>query len=774
MLVAASLLLYWPVRHYEFVNFDDFFYITQNPAVLNGWNWESIKWSFNGIHVVNWHPVTWLSHLLDVQLFGQKAGGHHLTNVLFHTLNTALLFAFFLRATGKAWPSAFVAALFAGHPLHVESVAWISERKDVLSTFFFFLTLLAYRRYTEKPAHFLKSGFYWSALGLFALGLMSKPMLVTLPIVLLLMDLWPLQRFQFSDLRSQPIRLLPLLAEKIPFFMLTVLFCWLTMWAQAKTVVSFPLGYRIANSFDGYLAYLSKMFWPVNLSPFYPCPQAAPVEGAVLGGLLILSITAVVLKYTYRRPYLLMGWLWFLVTLVPVIGIVKVGWQAYADRYTYIPLIGIAVMAAWAAAELSYGWKHRTLILATAATLMLAACAGLTSKQITYWHDTRTLFHHALKTDPNNFKALQIIGQVEYIDGNITTAANLYRRAIQIKPNDDASWLGLATCLNALGDSIAAEAAFKQSIALNPNEPQNFCSYAALLINLERWEEAQAKLDQSEKLQPGLLLARITRVALLQKNGQLVDAINECQNVLKYNPDENNVRIRLASLYSTIGKTKLAITNYQYALQHQPTNTDVQVDLGICLSQNQQFKESEATLLAVLKADPNHVRALDGLGFTLMQQGFFDEASAKFKTSFTLDPQRANPHMFYAISLTAQKQFLAAIAEYRTALRLDGKLSTALNNLAWLLTSNPDPKIRNGAEAVKLAEMACQVTSNQQPLFLGTLAAAYAEVSRFDDAINTAEKAQTLANQVGLQQVATRNKELLELYRTHQPFHESP
>ena len=376
ILVVSTLAAYWLVRRAEFTNFDDPVYVTNNPDVFRGLTWHGVLWAFTTIHGSNWHPLAWLSHMADCEMFGGKAGGHHLVNVGLHAANAVLLFLLVRRMTRAVWRSAFVAALFALHPLHVESVAWISERKDVLSTFFGLLTLGAYARYAKKsivrgqwsessseasgtPAtdngqrttHHA-SRYYVLSLFFFALGLMSKPMLVTLPFVMLLLDYWPLGRFELTMHKSKLETLLPLLREKLPFFGLAGLSSAVTYWAQkiggaVVTMQKMPLADRLANAFVSYLEYLIKTFWPARLAAYYPFSAELPETEAILGALVLVGMTVLALGLARRAPYLVVGWLWFAGTLVPVIGLVQVGSQAMADRYTYVPLVGLFVAVVW-------------------------------------------------------------------------------------------------------------------------------------------------------------------------------------------------------------------------------------------------------------------------------------------------------------------------------------------------------------------------------------------------------------------------------------------
>ena len=399
-LVMATLAVYWQVQNYDFVNFDDNDYVYDNRHVQDGLTLKSIIWAFTNIHASNWHPVTWLSHMMDYQLYGMNPGRHHLTNLLFHIANTLLLFLVFRKMTDSLWQSGFVAALFALHPLHVESVAWVSERKDVLSTFFWMLTMWSYIWYVEHPA--VKR--YILVVLFFALGLMSKPMLVTLPFVLLLLDFYPLNRFQSQQPKGsanaqQRSIALRLILEKIPLFVLVAMSSAMTFYAQkhGKTVASLeviPLKSRVANALVSYVSYIIKTIYPSKLAVLYPHPGILPwwqIAGACL---LLVTISFLAIRVVKQSPYFVVGWLWYLGTLVPVIGLVQVGIQSMADRYTYVPLIGIFIIIVWGIPELVAQWRYRKICLATLATVVLTILMAMTWKKVGYWKSSITLFEH--------------------------------------------------------------------------------------------------------------------------------------------------------------------------------------------------------------------------------------------------------------------------------------------------------------------------------------------------------------------------------------------
>ncbi|NQU15811.1 MAG: tetratricopeptide repeat protein [Desulfobacteraceae bacterium] len=417
-LIVMTLAVYWQVLGYDFVNYDDDGYITENPSVREGLTKKNFLWAFTSFHIGNWHPLTWISHMLDCELFGLKPGMHHLTNLLFHTVNSLLLFLVLRRMTGSIWRSGFVAALFALHPLHVESVAWIAGRKDVLSTLFWMLTLWAYVRYCERPAAFR----YFLILIFFALGLMAKPMLITLPFILLLLDYWPLNRLNLdwadkkNNMQFQTSSIFRLVLEKVPLFAITGLLVVVTFFAADKpglltSLDDLSLEARAANALVSYVSYIRKMVWPGDLAVFYPHPGTVPVWQVGGTGLLFICVSIMFIGVFRSRPYLLVGWLWYLGTLVPVIGVVQGGAQAMADRYTYVPLIGLFIMIAWGIPDLLGKWRYRRSVLSLSAGLALSAVMLFTWLQLHHWRDSISLWTNALRTTPNNWIAHNNLGK---------------------------------------------------------------------------------------------------------------------------------------------------------------------------------------------------------------------------------------------------------------------------------------------------------------------------------------------------------------------------
>ena len=523
ILALITTALYWPITHHPFIIFDDADYIYDNPAVTTGLSWANFVWAFNGAHAANWHPLTWLSHQLDCTLFGLNAGRHHLVNLLLHVTNSLLVLVFLRSATGSLWRSAIVAALFAWHPLHVESVAWAAERKDTLSTFFWLLTLLAYVRYARSgerdacgvmcdqtvaaprsPQHALF--FYSAALIFFALGLMSKPMVVTLPFVLLLMDFWPLNRI--SNFKFQISNVRPLLVEKTPFFALAIVGSATTYFAQTAAMSSISFTERISNAVLAYLRYVLKLFWPGDLAIVYSHPKNTPWLLAFWALVLLLLCTIPILLNARRRPFLAVGWCWFLGTLVPTIGLVQVGAQAMADRYTYIPSIGFFVMIVWGGAEYFSRPPRGNYFGAAIAGAALLGCAAMTVKQISYWRDSIVLFRHALEASPNNYVAANSLGKAYERAGDLGKALVIYRLAVESEPNYEPSQFNLAMTLLDVGDEMTGLEHLQIAANISPQNPDIQYDLGIYYSRHTNWNAAAQAFHNALALNPHFTAAQ--------------------------------------------------------------------------------------------------------------------------------------------------------------------------------------------------------------------------------------------------------------------------
>ncbi len=739
LLVAATLAVYGQTVRYDFVNFDDDHYVYENPHVRKGLTPEGIRWAFTAFRSSNWHPVTWLSHMLDCELFGLKAGYHHLVNVLLHILNSLLLYLVLRGMTGAVWRSAMVAALFALHPLHVESVAWVSERKDVLSTLFFMLTLHAYARYTARPG---RARYGWVAAFL-ALGLMAKPMLVTLPFVLLLLDYWPLGRLRFGGGGRARESGKGLLIEKTPLFALAAASCLVTFVAQqhggaTRLTYVVPFGTRVANALVSYAAYLGKTILPAGLAAFYPYRTLLPASHTAMAGAALAVITALAIAAGRRRGYAATGWFWYMGTLVPVIGLIQVGNQSMADRYTYIPLIGIFLVAVWGAADLAARLPHRRVWLTSAAVLVTFGCMAASWFQVRHWRNGVELFEHALRVTRDNATARNNLGYALEMEGRPDEAALHYRQALRVDPQYSLAHSNLANVLVEKGRLDEAISHYQEAVRINP-----------------RFDFAYTRL--------GMALAR---------QGRMDEAVAAYRRALRLAPENPNTHSRLGVALMEQGHVDEGAAHCRDAVRLNPGSPGLHNNLGLVLARQGRQNEAVAHFREALRLDPAYAKAHDNLGLLLARRGREDEAIAHFRKAVALDADDAEAHKYLAMALGRKGAYREAIAQYREAIRLRPDDPGPYNDLAWILATRPEPGLRNGAEAVKLAEKACRLQGTREITFLDTLAAAYAEAGRFPAAVATLEEAVSLAASRGRKEEAMQLRKRLQGYQAGRPYRE--
>jgi protein O-mannosyl-transferase len=644
LLVLAVLLVFGRSLGYGFVNFDDDVYVYQNPHLARGLTAEGMAWAMTTTRCDNWHPATWLSYLLDYQLNGLTPWGYHLTNVLLHAAAATVLFLVLRRMTGEMWPSAFVAAVFALHPLRVESVVWVAERKDVLCGLFFMLTLAAYVGYVRRPFSLAR---YMLVALLFAVGLMAKPMLVTLPLVLLLLDYWPLGRMaggvaaQLPSQQATPQRTpWRLVVEKLPLLALSAASCVATSMAQRPAVARFdvlPLTSRIANALVSYAAYLGAFFHPAGLAVFYPHPRSSLPPAQIVGAVVLwVGVCIAVLVWRRSRPYLMAGWFWYVGMLVPVIGLVQVGAQSMADRYTYLPQIGLVIGLTWGAKQFFQAWPHRAWWPGVISALLLATLMGCTWQQMSYWHDSETLWRRALECAPGNVIAYNNLGIVLREQGRLDEAIAQHQQALEIKPND--------------------------------------------------------------------VQAHVNLGAALYQQGRIDEALVYLQRAVAIKSDYAIGHNNLATALNALGRNDEAVVHYRRATEILPDYMDARNNLGVVLYQCGKTTE--------------------------------------------------------------------AIAQWRESLSIHADDTSALSHLATVLAAAPEPALRNGQEAVRLAERAANLTGGQDPVVLDALAAALAETGRFAEALETAEHALALASSRNDAALAETLRTRIKLYHLHSPYHD--
>lgn len=775
LLAAVTLEVFWSVRRCEFTNFDDPDYVTENDWVSRGLTWAGAAWAFQHSHAGNWHPLTSLSHMLDVTLFGLNPTGHHLMNLAWHTLNSLLLLAVLWTLTGAWWRSAMVAGLFALHPMHVESVAWISERKDMLSTFFGLMTLFAYASYAVPSTGFRVSGSkskVWYAVTLlcFAFGLMSKPMLVTWPFVLLLLDLWPLRRLAWPVEAKQ---LRQLVVEKWPFFLLTIVLCVITYTTQSEAgaMSEIPFSTRLARVFVAYASYVAKLLLPLKLAVFYPLPQIIPwweLAGAVVL-LVVISLGAV--RVLRRLPELAVGWFWFLGTLVPVIGLVQVGQQLMADRYAYIPAIGFFVAVVWGVAALLQRSKANPVLIAAGSLVWLAALGFLTVQQTRTWRNSEALYTHALRVTENNHVAHNNLAALLQKLGRYAEADAHAAEALRISPNFAGAHMNWGNALIRAGKTAEALEHLQRSLAL---EPTPITQYN--LANLWRENGDPVKAEQFYRAalakRPHFVDARYNLGLLLAQGKRNDEAQVEFEKVLAAQPAFPGARLTLGAMLAQDNHPTEAAAVLRRQIELVPTDADARFNLGQVLLQLGRVPEAREQFAAAAKLQPEDPGIRQTLGATLLQEGQIREAITQLQEAISRKPNAAATYQL-ALAQSVAGDFTNAVASLRQTLTLQPDWVSALNDLAWTLATVPDAAVRRPEEAVRLALRACELTTNQVARCLGTLDAAYGAAGQFENAIATALRVAQMSQTAGDTNLAALAKERLLFYRAGKPYVQS-
>ena len=805
-------MVYSQTLRHEFINYDDDVYVYENPPVFHGLSMEGVKWAFTKVHTANWHPITWLSHMLDCEIYGLKPWGHHLTNVLLHAANTILLFLVLRQMTGAFWRCAFVAALWAIHPLRVESVAWIAERKDLLCGLFCMLTLLAYARYVrlrEQTDRLSVTG-YLLIVVFFALGLMSKPMLVTLPFVLLLLDYWPLRRFAPGEggLAIRNCRLV--IGEKLPLLAMSAASCVITVLAQRTATVSIewlPPVWRIGNTLVAYVVYLKQMVYPVGLAVMYPHPGLAlSVSAMVFSFVILAGISAAVILLRRKHPYLLTGWLWYLGMLVPVIGLMQVGEQAHADRYTYLPQIGLYVGLAWAAANLTAKWRHRKLVCGAAATLVLVPLLVLAWTQTARWRNGLTLWTHTLHVTSRNQVAHNNLGVVLGRVGREDEAIEHYRQALRINPKYAAPHCNLGLLMALRGDYARAIEHYREALRLDLDHVKvhNYLGIAlasqgrfseaiehfrkALQSKPDDWDvhgnlanalAAQGKKDEASEhyqralqIRPDAVDPRMNYGNLLLTQGKLVEAMEQFEQAQELAPDHEANPFNMGNVLAMQGKRAEAIEQYREALRINPEYEKAHSNLANLLFEQRQFAEAVEHYRQALRIRPGSPDLHYRLGRALASQGKSTEAIEQYRHVLKTDPNHAPARNRLGELLLVMGRFDEAGRHFFKVLETAPNDIAALNNAGWLLATAPDASLRDGPRAVELGERASRLAGGENPALLDTLAAAYAEAGRFAEAVRTARRALELAMAANDETLANGIRKHLQVYQAGSAYRE--
>jgi tetratricopeptide (TPR) repeat protein len=551
-LIVVTFIAFWQVQTHEFVNYDDYRYVIENQHVQAGLTGEGFIWAFKNLDGGFWQPLTWLSHMLDCELYGLNPKGHHFNNLLLHIANTILLFLVLQRMTNAIWKSAFIAALFALHPLHVEPVAWVSGRKDVLSTLFFMITLWTYVLFAERP-NVIR---YLAVLLFFTLGLMAKSMIITLPFILLLLDYWPLSRFQFKNQIQKdtsfcnPNRMISqkpfshLILEKVPLLILSIIFVILTFIAESHVdalpdLESFPLKTRIANAIISYVSYIGKMFFPKGLSVIYLHPLIFPIWKILISCIILICISIFVIYLAKSHPFFLTGWLWYLITLIPVIGLIQIGSQSMADRYTYIPLIGLFLMVAWGAPKIFFSrWVKRRVIFLVSAIFILLILIVCTKHQAQVWQNSVTLFEHAIEIDPNNVIAHKNLGFVLLLKGNRKKAIYHLSEAVRIKPDFVSAHYSLANAFYLQNQVEEAIYHYQKVIQINPNYSRPYYHLGNIFFEQGKTKKAINYYLKSINIDPNDAKVHNNLGLALKRDGRIQEALYHFQEALKINPSD--------------------------------------------------------------------------------------------------------------------------------------------------------------------------------------------------------------------------------------------
>ena len=834
-LVVATLAVFGRTAGFEFVAYDDDQYVYKNHHVKEGLTLDGASWAFTHTYAGHWHPLTMLSHMLDASVYGMWAGGHHLTNLLLHAAGSVVLFLALRRMTGAVWRSGLVAALFCLHPLHVESVAWVSARKDVLSGLFFGLTLWAYAQFSVFSFQFSerkRGGFPWGWYSLVvvfdALGLMSKSMLVTMPFLLLLLDYWPLGRWRGGKgEREEAGRSWGyLILEKLPLMALSAASCAAAYIAQlhaGAVIENAPLGLRLQTVVLAYVGYLRKMFWPTKLAAPYPMWSGPEVAACVVGCTVLVGISAAVILLARRGVrYPLVGWFWYLGMLVPVSGIVVTGNASMADRYTYLTLTGVFIALTWAAHDV-LGKSLRGWSFALGGAV-LGICAAMSFVQAGSWENSGALWQNAiaaternatalngvakdlrdhqpdrrnealdlwraaLEASPNDYLANNNFGIALSLSGSKDVAIEYFRRAVHSHPEMAEGHVNLGSALDDLGRKAEAEQEFREAVRLDSENANAENNLGFLLGREGRWKDALPYLRRAVEIAPDNAQFHLNLGMALAALGEVPESIEEYKAALKIEPDNAKFHHEMAKMYHSLGKLQEAFDEWKEVLTREPGNAAAAKGMGMVLVKGGHGADAIPYLKTALVSAPGDIEARQHLVFAYLTAKQIPEAMGEYRTILHQNPKdrfvlealkhnlAASPdnlffREFYAYALVAARQTTDAMSEFREMLRQDQKNLTALNSLAWIEATNPDAKLRNGKEAVEFAEKAAAARKDDART-LDTLAAAYAEAGDFTKAVETARKAKKAAASGKDKGLSEEIQARLKLYETGKAYRE--
>jgi tetratricopeptide (TPR) repeat protein len=705
LLSSAVLIVYWQLTGFEFVNFDDPKYVIGNPTIKQGITLQGIRWAFVSVYASNWHPLSWISHMLDIQFFGMNPGMHHLTNVILHIINALMLFLILEKMTGALWRSAITAALFALHPLHVESVAWISERKDVLSIFFWMCTLMAYLWYVKGRS----IQRYLIVVILYILGLLSKPMLVTLPFLLLVLDFWPLKRFKIrettdsSNPQEKQYVLLPqvllLCLEKLPLLIIAVISSGMTIYAQRSGGALRPfeilsMTTRIENALVSYVAYLGKMIWPLNLAVFYPYPDTLSPYIVILSCILLLMVTVLVLFNAIRLPYLAVGWFWYLGTLIPVIGILQVGSQSMADRYTYIPLVGIFIMIVWGFQEALHRHSRGKTIFCVASVSVCTLLMYVSWIQTSFWKDSETLFTHAINVTSRNELAYYNLGKAFEDKGDKDGAIGNYEKALQIEPNDPDSHSSLATLLGEKGLFREATTHFNTALRINPRSIETMVNLANVLLRTGNTDSAIFYYKNALRMDPWNAEIYNNLGTAYVYGGELKTGAELFQKALRIRPKYEDAAENLMKAQAALTKIENAIVKLEEFIKADPRNPDLYTKMAGLRRQQGDMDQAIADYKKALEINPESVQALYGLVMIFSSRLEFSNALEKINIIRKIQPD--NPNVYYDTACIYAKMNMPD----KSVLWLKQAIDKGFHNIS-MISNDPDLAIIRNTAYVK-------------------------------------------------------------------------